>query len=273
MDHNDSEHTWNKALLEQIDGTVRFECGDFEAVELTVPNGKQIAILSANYGSEGIENDVTAEVQALCQVCHNLTRNVNPNLSQLNPNGIQVGAPSFQHAGGIHLLIGDPEPGIPKRFVVHYTASGQMAVLNASVSQGAENSRESPIILYVTLPATAATAGEPCPGLSKVFESSHPYDNSLTTYETVCIPGAMSYSIRFSAESKTEHDYDYVRFYKSDAHSDYHGSNKYTGGRGDSSRNFPGTDGRPPLVITAPSFVLHFFSDGKRIVVLGQSST
>ena len=91
-----------------------------------------------------------------------------------------------------------------------------------------------------------------------------PYPDSANEYKTIEIPGASGYNITFSPESRTEHSYDFVRFYKDDRHNEYWGENKYSGGQGGTSRNFPGVDGHPPLVIPASKFVFHFQSDGSR---------
>ncbi len=45
------------------------------------------------------------------------------------------------------------------------------------------------------------------------------------------------------------------------------GLQKYTGGRGGSSRNFPGLDGNAPLVIPHNSFTVRFISDGRYIML------
>ena len=98
----------------------------------------------------------------------------------------------------------------------------------------------------------------------RIIESAHPYPDSANEYKTIEIPGASGYNITFSPESRTEHSYDFIRFYKDDRHNDYWGESKYSGGQGGSSRNFPGVDGHPPLIIPAPKFVFHFQSDGSR---------
>ena len=98
----------------------------------------------------------------------------------------------------------------------------------------------------------------------RIIESTHPYPDSASEYKTIEIPGASGYNITFSPESRTEHSYDFIRFYKDDRHNEYWGESKYSGGQGGSSRNFPGVDGHPPLIIPASKFVFHFQSDGSR---------
>ncbi len=51
------------------------------------------------------------------------------------------------------------------------------------------------------------------------------------------------------------------RFYKDDSHSAHWGEEKYSGGRGGSSKNFPGVGGRGALVIPSSRFVVYFHSD------------
>lgn len=95
-----------------------------------------------------------------------------------------------------------------------------------------------------------------------IIESPHPYRDNTDEYQVVEVDRAISYEITFDNRSMTESGYDYVTFYKDDSHSEFWGDNKYTGGRGGSSRNFPGIDGRPPLIISAGRFKFFFHSDG-----------
>eukprot|EP01041_Mallomonas_annulata_P011597 gene11597-biopygen5641 len=95
---------------------------------------------------------------------------------------------------------------------------------------------------------------------SMVFESSHPYSENTDEYTVVEIPGAMGYSISFDPQSCTETNFDFVRFYKDDTHTERWGEDKYSGSG--SSKNFPGCEGRPPLEIPASRFVMYFHSDG-----------
>ena len=78
--------------------------------------------------------------------------------------------------------------------------------------------------------------------------------------------GAEGLEVVFSESSKTELNYDYVKFYQDNSHSSYYGVEKYTGGRGGTTSNFPGVGGNPPLYIPSNSFVLHFHSDGSNNV-------
>jgi hypothetical protein len=99
-------------------------------------------------------------------------------------------------------------------------------------------------------------------GEEKIIESAHPYPHNANSYTSVQVDYAVSYEIKFDSRSKTENGCDYIVFYKDDLHTEKWGESKYSGGQGSSSRNFPGTDGRSPLIIPAPRFVIYFRSDG-----------
>ena len=94
------------------------------------------------------------------------------------------------------------------------------------------------------------------------YASPHPYLSDTDTYTPVCFPGAKRLTVTFSNSCRLEHGYDYVKFYKDSRHVEtWHPSiKKFTGC--DGSENFPGYDGRPPLVIEGDSFELYFHSDG-----------
>jgi len=95
------------------------------------------------------------------------------------------------------------------------------------------------------------------------IESEHPYRNNTQEFTTVAVPGAVRYIISFSAETRTEPVYDYVKFFDDDTHTQYFGAGKYSGGAGGTPCNWPGqTESRPPLVIEAPRFVIAFKTNG-----------
>jgi len=108
--------------------------------------------------------------------------------------------------------------------------------------------------------STVSAGGPTVDGPVVVEESPHPYLDNQDICKTITVPGAVSLKITFDNQSLTEQNYDYVTFYVDDSHTAFHGEQKYSGGRGGSSRNFPGTEGRPPLVIPGNSFVLYFHS-------------
>jgi len=94
------------------------------------------------------------------------------------------------------------------------------------------------------------------------IESEHPYKHNTNEYTTVQVPGAVSYSIRFTEETRTEAIYDFVKFYDNETHTEYFGSGKYSGGTNGSSCNWPGVGHRPPLIIPASKFIIHFKTNG-----------
>lgn len=94
----------------------------------------------------------------------------------------------------------------------------------------------------------------------KIIESCHPYENKSDIFELYDFPDAVMLIITFDDRSKTENYYDYIKFYKDDKKIDYYGLDKYCG-KNYSSRNFPGTDGNPPLIIPSNKFYFSFVSD------------
>lgn len=94
------------------------------------------------------------------------------------------------------------------------------------------------------------------------IESEHPYRHNTNEYTTVQVPGAVSYCIRFDEKTATEPIYDYVKFYDNETHTDYFGAGKYSGGTNGTPCNWPGVGGRPPLIIPASKFIIHFKTNG-----------
>lgn len=94
------------------------------------------------------------------------------------------------------------------------------------------------------------------------IESEHPYRHNMNEYTTVSIPGAVSYSIKFHENTRTEPIYDYLKFFDDDTHTQYFGAGKYSGGSHGSPCNWPGLGTRPPLIIPASRFVIHFKTNG-----------
>lgn len=119
-----------------------------------------------------------------------------------------------------------------------------------------------------------------------VLESEHPYAHNRNEYTTVSVPGAVSYEITFSEETSTEPVHDFLRFLKYDDQTVVIGAGKYSGGMLDNKlkvkqslaqskanrynitweekgpqrtpSNWPGVNGREPLIIHANKFVVHF---------------
>jgi hypothetical protein len=94
------------------------------------------------------------------------------------------------------------------------------------------------------------------------IESEHPYRHNTNEYTTVQVPGAVSYCIRFHEDTKTEPIYDFVKFYDNETHTEYFGAGKYSGGTNGTSCNWPGVGNRPPLIIPASKFIIHFKTNG-----------
>eukprot|EP00467_Chlorarachnion_reptans_P010822 CAMPEP_0114525784 /NCGR_PEP_ID=MMETSP0109-20121206/22631_1 /TAXON_ID=29199 /ORGANISM="Chlorarachnion reptans, Strain CCCM449" /LENGTH=5518 /DNA_ID=CAMNT_0001707433 /DNA_START=63 /DNA_END=16619 /DNA_ORIENTATION=+ len=94
---------------------------------------------------------------------------------------------------------------------------------------------------------------------STILESAHPYKPSMDYYQTVRFPGAPYISIYFDEKSSTEEFSDFVTIYKDESCTTFWGKERKLSGP--ASRGWPGAGGRPPLVIPADFFVLHFHSD------------
>ena len=67
----------------------------------------------------------------------------------------------------------------------------------------------------------------------------------------------------FDDETKTEANYDYVAFYRNADKTDRFGEEKYSGGRGDSSKNWPTL--KDPLIIPSNECTVTFNSDNSNV--------
>ena len=85
--------------------------------------------------------------------------------------------------------------------------------------------------------------------------------DNANDYIPVKVKGARKLKITFDELSATENGCDYLKLFKDDTYTEMWGE-KYTGGKDGGSSNWPGCGGRPPLIIPANSFVIHFRSDG-----------
>lgn len=94
---------------------------------------------------------------------------------------------------------------------------------------------------------------------SQVFESKHPYSNSVLEYMGVTFNGASMLHITFDEQSRTEHGCDYLCFFKDKTLTDRWGAHQYSGA--DSAANWPGSGGRPALTIPSDSFTLLWCTD------------
>jgi len=96
------------------------------------------------------------------------------------------------------------------------------------------------------------------------FESKHPYMPYTDETIEIKIPGAASMTITFDGKTKTEHSYDYVKFYKDRELTKLWSSDKFSGGK-DGDPHWPGHPGSsdvPPLVISADVCYMVWKSDG-----------
>ena len=102
--------------------------------------------------------------------------------------------------------------------------------------------------------------------VKKVFESSHPYLDDIDKRIEIKIEGAKQMTVVFDEMSCTEENCDYLRFLK-DTGTDislYWGMQRYSGGRGGTTKKFPGINGTPPLVIEASCCTLLWRTDNSR---------
>lgn len=122
-----------------------------------------------------------------------------------------------------------------------------------------------PIFQPLVLFAVGQYEGKPVKPMPKtqIFESKHPYCNSISEYMTVNFAGASRLKIVFSEESKTENGCDYVVFYKDKSIQERWGEHQYTGRGG--GENWPGCGGRPPLIIPSDTFTLYWCSDNSNV--------
>lgn len=99
-------------------------------------------------------------------------------------------------------------------------------------------------------------------GPTLILESDHPYQNNVNDFSLVCIPGAICYTITFDEKTATEPIHDHIKFYRDEKHIDFYGAKLYSGGLSGGTSNWPGIGDRPPLVIQANKFIVHFKSNG-----------
>lgn len=92
----------------------------------------------------------------------------------------------------------------------------------------------------------------------EVIESQHPYIAGTDRYWTLSFPDSPHISISFDNRTSMEADRDYIEFFKDGSFVERWGSSRYTGG---SQSEWPGANGRAPLLIPADSVIIHFHSD------------
>ncbi|GLE04499.1 hypothetical protein PINS_up013454 [Pythium insidiosum] len=122
-----------------------------------------------------------------------------------------------------------------------------------------------PVMAHITRVANQPCNGRPTQSTPKRqdFESKHPYSNSVMEYMVVTFSGASRLVITFDARSRTEFATDYLCFYKDKALADRWGEYQYSGS--DDRANWPGTGGRPPLIIPSDSFTLLWCTDATNV--------
>ena len=93
------------------------------------------------------------------------------------------------------------------------------------------------------------------------MESDHPYRPNMNEFITLSIPKADRITIEFDTQTATETNYDYLIFWKNHARSErWHEYERLTGRSG--SENWPGQQGRPPMVIEGDLAVIEWHTDG-----------
>jgi hypothetical protein len=90
------------------------------------------------------------------------------------------------------------------------------------------------------------------------IESPHPYLPHENRTWQIEEPNAEGYALIFAPETRTEqtHDPVVIQSWEGDRNLE-----TYSGGRGGSSSNFPGINGRPPYILNMPRFRVRFTSD------------
>ncbi|OWZ23507.1 HECT E3 ubiquitin ligase [Phytophthora megakarya] len=125
-------------------------------------------------------------------------------------------------------------------------------------------------VFTTLLPSLTKVANAPSDGRpiqsspkSQIFESKHPYANSVMEYMKVTFSGASTLTITFDPQSRTEQGCDYLCFFKDKSLTDRWGAYQYCGVGSDA--NWPGVEDRPPLVIPSDSFTLLWSTDASNV--------
>jgi len=93
------------------------------------------------------------------------------------------------------------------------------------------------------------------------MESDHPYRPNMNDFLVLNIPRADRITIEFDVQTATETNYDYLIFWRDNNRSErWHEAERLTGRSG--SENWPGQQGRPPLIIEGDSAVIEWHTDG-----------
>ena len=137
-----------------------------------------------------------------------------------------------------------------KEYDTHVASQGGGAHVHA-LFQGLVRCQAALADLAALVPqeADATTDHNPPPGPSvveEVFESPHPYLSNMDTKTALNIAGASRVEIFFDPASRTEYTYDYLQLLNANGDSIINGL-LYSGR--DGNQNWPGCDGREPLVL------------------------
>jgi hypothetical protein len=169
----------------------------------------------------------------------------------------------FRDVIGADAITGEGQAGTsPSTQTSHVKLLGMMAfrtLLQSFPWFAMASARVLRSLVDVTLIPVPVRPVPPAPPKIKpvTMESKHDYDHNANDYFPIKFPGAKSLKVVFDPETRTERNYDYMKFYKDDSHTDQFGDEKYTGGRG----SWPGTGSNPPLIIPSDSCVIYWRTD------------
>jgi hypothetical protein len=142
-------------------------------------------------------------------------------------------------------------PAVLGTFRQHADLSSFLGLLNIIISTDSTDQRP-------PLPYELEPTDPPAQPLERsiTLESPHPYRDNTDEIYDISIPGASELVITFDPQSKTETNYDYLRFFKDSSQTSYWGQEKYSG------TTWPGVSGVDPLRIPAGHCLLQFHTDG-----------
>jgi hypothetical protein len=113
-------------------------------------------------------------------------------------------------------------------------------------------------------PEAAATPVRKTTTVTETMESEHPYRSNMDQLLKLYIPNAKQIAIAFDDQTRTEQNYDFLKFWKDERKTElWHDPNTKYSGR-DGSENFPGMGGRAPLIINGDTAYVEWHTDGSR---------
>jgi len=160
--------------------------------------------------------------------------------------------PAFPEGTDLGVWEAEAAAQVAAREAALAAAAAEKAAAEAAIAAAKEEAERAAA-------AEAADLLASLPAGSLVKFSSHPYEDGLDTCETISIEGATSLTITFSEKSSTEANYDHVLFMPVGEANMYFG--RFSGGRGDSPKDFPGVGEQPPLIIIGNTCDVRFHSD------------